>query len=66
MNESTEKQVIDQLADKLVHIYPVVDPGEVSRVVHEEHARYEGSSVRDFIPLLVERHAKEELAKIDA
>jgi hypothetical protein len=66
MNESTEKQVIDQLADKLVHIYPVVDPGEVSRVVHEKHARYEGSPVRDFIPLLVERHAKEELAKIDA
>ena len=66
MNELTEEQVIDQLADRLVPFYPGVRPDEVSRVVHEEYARYGGSSVRDFIPLLVERRAKKELARLVA
>jgi hypothetical protein len=66
MNELTEKQVIDQLADRLVPIYPAVEPDDVSRVVHEEYTRYEGSPIRDYIPLLVERHAKEELDKLVA
>jgi hypothetical protein len=66
MNELTEEQVIDQLADRLVPVYPAIEPERVSRVVHEEYTRYEGSSIRDYIPLLVERHAKEELDKLVA
>jgi hypothetical protein len=66
MNELTEAQVIDQLADRLVHIYPDVRPHRVSRVVEQEYARYEGSPIRDFVPLLVERHAKEKLEKLVA
>jgi hypothetical protein len=66
MNELTEERVIDQLADRLVPIYPAIGPDQVSRVVHEEYTRYEGSPIRDYIPLLVERHAKEELDKIIA
>jgi hypothetical protein len=66
MNELTAEQVIDQLADRLVPSYPGVEADEVSRVVHEEYARYEGRPIRDFVPLLVERHAKEELEKLIA
>ena len=66
MNELTEEQVIDQLADRLVPIYPAVEPEQVSRVVHDEYTRYEGSPIREYIPLLVERHAKEELDKLVA
>jgi hypothetical protein len=66
MNELTEEQVIDQLADRLVPAYPGVGPAKVSRVVHTEYARYEGRPIRDFVPLLVERHAKEELDKLVA
>jgi hypothetical protein len=66
MNELTEERVIDQLADRLVPIYPAIEPDQVSRVVDEEYTRYEGSPIRDYIPLLVERHAKEELDKIVA
>jgi hypothetical protein len=66
MNELTEEQVIDQLADKLVPAYPDVEPHRVTRVVEQEYARYEGSPIRDFIPLLVERHVKEKLDKLVA
>lgn len=66
MNELTEQQVIDQLADKLVPIYPGVEPDKVSRVVHKEYARYQGRPIREFVPLLVERHAKEELNRLVA
>jgi hypothetical protein len=35
----------------------------ISRFVHEQHARYEGRPIRDFIPLFVERHTRAELDK---
>jgi hypothetical protein len=66
MTELSEEQVIDKLADKLVHIYPTVEPNRISRVVRPEYARFRGGPVRDFIPLLVERHAKEEITKLIA
>jgi hypothetical protein len=66
MNELTEEQVIDQLADRLVPVYPAIEPDRVLRVVHEEYTRFEGSPIRDYIPLLGERHAKEELDKLVA
>ena len=66
MNELTEGQVIDQLANRLVPNYPGIEPTQVLRVIQQEYTRYERSPVRDFIPLLVERHAKEELDKLVA
>lgn len=66
MNELIEAQVIHQLTDKLVHTYPEVEADQVSKLVEQEYARYEGRPIRDFVPLLVERHAKEELDKLVA
>ena len=66
MNELTEEQVIDQLADRLVPIYRELRSTRVSRVVREKCAWYEGRPIRDFVPLLVERHAKEELDELFA
>ena len=64
MIELSEQQIIDELAGRLGEIYREVGPDHVSRVVHEEYVRFEGSRIRDFVPLLVERHAKVELAKL--
>jgi len=33
-------------------------------VVHRNHARFDGRPVRDFVPLFVERGARQELAKL--
>lgn len=53
-------QIVERLAGNNRH----VSSADVSRLVHEEHARFEGRPIRDFVPLFVERSAKEELAKL--
>jgi hypothetical protein len=66
MIKLTEQQVIDQVADRLTHLYAEVDPGQVSRRVHEEYHRFQDRPIRDFIPLFVERNVKTELSKLGA
>ena len=60
----SEQQVLNQIADRLTGAHPTVPREAVSRLVHEEHARFNGSRIRDFVPLFVERHAKAELVKL--
>jgi hypothetical protein len=60
----SEQQIIDELAGRLVDVYAGIEPKHVSRIVHEEYARFEGRPIRDFIPLFVERKAKAELSKL--
>lgn len=64
MIELSEQQVIDQVAERLGRLYPAVPADVVSRVVADEHARFVGRPVRDFIPLFVERSAKSELSEL--
>jgi hypothetical protein len=59
----SEQQIIDEIPQRLTGMYPSVPPQEVSRVIRDEHARFEGRPIRDFVPLFVERHAEAELAK---
>lgn len=63
MIQLSEQETIDQLAARLVGVYAQIEPAQVSRVVQEEYARFEGRPIRDFIPLFVERNATKELAK---
>ncbi|OPX09719.1 hypothetical protein B1790_14790 [Mycobacterium sp. AT1] len=60
--ESNERAVISQLVDRLMASYPDVSPETVTMVVEHQHAEFDGSRVRDFIPLFVERRARRELA----
>jgi hypothetical protein len=62
MIELSEQQIIDQIAERLAGTHPDVSPEAVTRVVQEEHARFNGRPLRDFVPLFVERSAKAELA----
>jgi hypothetical protein len=66
MIELSEQRVIDQLAERLVTVYPQVAPTQVTRIVHEEYARFDGRPIRDFIPLFVERNVRGELSKLGA
>ena len=66
MIELSEKQTIDQLAGGLAASYQQVEPAQVNRIVLEEYSRFEGRPIRDFVPLFVERHAKDELSKLGA
>jgi len=64
MVESTESTAIQQVVDRLKQSYPSVPPDTVTTVVHQNHARFDGRPVRDFVPLFVERGARQELAKL--
>ena len=64
MVESTEWTAIQQVVDRLRQSYPSVPPDTVTTVVHQNHAQFDGRPVRDFVPLFVERGARQELAKL--
>jgi hypothetical protein len=66
LSRQSEQTVIEQLVERLTNRYPAIARSIVARVVHETHARFEDRPVRDFIPLLVERHAKSALDRLGA
>ena len=62
--ELSEQQIIDQLAQRLADTHAQVEPEQVTRVVREQYARFEGRPIRDFVPLFVERSATRELTQL--
>jgi hypothetical protein len=53
-----EAAALDRLAEQLALDFPDAAAAEIVRAVREEHGRFAGSSVRDFVPILVERSAR--------
>jgi hypothetical protein len=64
MIELSEQQIMDQIADRLSGNYPDVSADAVSQLVREQHARFAGRPIRDFVPLFVERHARFRLEEL--
>jgi hypothetical protein len=60
--ELSEQTVIDEVADRLTRKYPTIPPDTLTAVVQGVHARFHGRPVREYVPLLVERFAGDELA----
>jgi hypothetical protein len=44
-------------------VYAELPADHVSAAVYGAHARFEGCRIREFVPLLVERRARQELAR---
>jgi hypothetical protein len=59
--ELSEQTIIAQAADRLTSKYPTIPAETVTAVVRGVHARFDGRPVREFVPLLVERFAGQEL-----
>ena len=59
---SSEAALIDEVQQRPVRKFSHVPKDQISTTVAHAHARFEHSRVRDFIPLLVERRARTELA----
>ena len=62
MIELSEQTIIAQVADRLTSKYSTIPAQTVAAVVQGVHARFEGRPVREYVPLLVERFAGQELA----
>jgi hypothetical protein len=57
-----ERAQIDAVQRRLAQKYADLPHDHVAAVVQHVYARFNLSTVRDFVPLLVERRAREELA----
>ncbi len=58
-----ERAQIDAVERRLAQKYAELPHDHVAGVVQRAYARFNQSTVRDYVPLLVERRAREELAK---
>ncbi|MBU8820820.1 hypothetical protein KL864_33695 [Mycolicibacterium goodii] len=56
-----EDRLIEQVVVRLLAGFPQVPHGTVHDIVGSAHHRFDGASIRDFVPLCVERHTKEKL-----
>ena len=64
MVESSEWTAIQQVVERLKANYPAVPLDTVTTVVRHNHARFDGRPIREFVPLFVERHSRQELATL--
>lgn len=60
-NPISEEPLLAHLERRLIHEFPTVSPEEVDALVRREHARFDASPIRGFIPLFIEKHARDEL-----
>lgn len=54
--------MIIRIERRLIAMYGHLPPDQVAGAIRNARARFEPSTVRDFIPLLIERRARAELA----
>jgi hypothetical protein len=64
--EISEQLLIADIERRLTSKYARISPHQISTTVQNARARFDHSRIRDFVPLLVERHARAELAKLTA
>lgn len=64
MIELSEQTIIEQLVERLAAHFPSVSPETVAHVVQDNHARFDGRPLREYVPLFVERSARRDLAQL--
>jgi len=62
LNPDDEARAIDQLIQRLTTRFSTTPPETVRAVVHASYDEFKGRPIRDFVPVLVERDAKERLS----
>lgn len=60
----SEQDLLVDIEHRLVNLYAQLDPQQVTATIGHAHAKFAQSPVRDFVPLLVERRARRELAAL--
>ena len=53
---------VEQVIERLMTRYPSVSPVDIEHTVRTVHKRFAECRIRDFVPLLVEKAARRELA----
>lgn len=58
-----EAAALSHVTLRLQEAFPQLPAEQVRATVQEQYRRFEGSKIRDFVPIFVERNAREELAR---
>ncbi|WP_055405083.1 MULTISPECIES: three-helix bundle dimerization domain-containing protein [unclassified Mycobacterium] len=61
VTQVNEEALLADIERELVDEFPQVPAKVVDALIREEHARFAHSRIRDFVPLFVEKHAREQL-----
>ncbi|MFC9876744.1 three-helix bundle dimerization domain-containing protein [Nocardia salmonicida] len=56
-----ENRQLDEVIERLIIRYPTIAPAELADIVHHVYDAFGKVHIRDYVPLLVEHHVKEEL-----
>jgi hypothetical protein len=64
MSAKTEEQVFTEIESRLTVKFADLPPARVTTVIAGARDQFAGSTIRDFVPLLVERRAEEELTRL--
>jgi uncharacterized protein with HEPN domain len=64
MRSQDETEAISHVSERLRSRFPHVDPTEINEIVDRYHHSYDGRPIREFIPVLVERQALDQLQHI--
>lgn len=59
---ASEAGAVDRVIERLIEQFPELSREEIIDAVRGHYADYDDSPVRDFLPILVERRARAELA----
>jgi len=62
--KKTESDLIDEIERRLVGKFAPLPAGLIATAVEDAYVRFEDSLIRDYLPLLVERRAHNELARL--
>lgn len=65
MVQVSEQTQVQQVRERLMRAFPDLPPERVTEVVRQAHMDFQRSTVRDFVPLLVERIAHNKLCRED-
>jgi hypothetical protein len=66
MIEKSERELLAETVQRLEGRFPQLSGGLIATAVDDAHEHFEQSRVRDFVLLLVERRAHDELALLAA
>lgn len=64
MQQSDETKALAQVAERLRGRFPDVPTDAVDEAVANFHSEFDGHPIRDFVPVLVERKARDHLQEL--
>lgn len=63
MTGDEELLQVEQVIARLITRFPTVSPADIERSVRMIHARFKRGRIRAFVPLLVEKAARSDIAR---